>query len=170
MSVSQLIPWNRGRGRDRGAVASPRDMRDPFDALHREMTRLFDDLWREVDAVLPQAGSSAVAGWPRVEVVERDDEYAVSAELPGLREQDVEVEFENGDLVLRGEHRAEREERGRRISERYYGRFERRIALDTEVDVDRASAQFRDGVLTVVLPKTEQARAKPVRIPIAKAA
>ncbi|WP_434212290.1 Hsp20/alpha crystallin family protein [[Pseudomonas] boreopolis] len=170
MSVSQLIPWNRNRGNSPQPLA--RDARDPFVSLHREMNRLFDELWRQADELLPRGENAGmpVAGWPSVDLVERDREIVVSAELPGLQEKDVEVLFENGQLVLRGERRGERDDPARRIGERWYGRFERRIPLDVEVEVDAARAEFRDGVLSVTLPKSGSALARPVRIPIERAA
>jgi len=164
MSISQLIPWNRERA-STGMV--PRETRDPFLALHREMNRLFDDVWRRFD--LP-ADAVAADGWPRVELSEGDKEYLLTAELPGMSEKDVEILFVDQSVVLRGERKAEREDAGRRVSERYYGRFERRIPLDAEIEPDKARAEFRNGLLSVTLPKTPQAQSETVRIPIAKAA
>jgi len=90
----------------------------------------------------------------------------VTAELPGLEEKDVEIQVDDDVLTISGEKRSEIDDKDRRYSERYYGRFERRIALPAEVDEDRANASFRNGVLTVTLPKTERARQNVKRIPI----
>jgi HSP20 family protein len=172
MSVSQLIPWNRNRLATTSQNGA-REVQDPFVSLHREMNRLFDDLLRQADQLLPtRAADNAnfAAGWPSVEVVEKEREIVISAELPGMQDKDVEVTFENGELILRGERRGEHEDKERRFSERWYGRFERRIPLDVEVQVDQARAEFRDGVLSVTLPKSESAIATPVRIPVGKAA
>jgi len=172
MSVSQLIPWNRNR-----VAAAPqsalRETQDPFVSLHREMNRLFDDLLRQADQLLPSRAAdngNFASGWPSVEVVEKEREIVISAELPGMQDKDVEVTFENGELILRGERRGAHEDKERRFSERWYGRFERRIPLEMEVQVDQARAEFRDGVLSVTLPKSESAIATPVRIPVGKAA
>ena len=155
--MRDLIPWGRQESR---APALYRDEeRSPFLSLRREMDRLFDDFFSA-----PLGGfGRAMTAWPSVEVSERDDEIRVSAELPGMSEKDVELTLENGMLAIRGEKRGEQEESG--WSERFYGRFERRIALPDGVDEDAAKADFRDGVLTVTLPRSPGA-ARGRRIPI----
>jgi HSP20 family protein len=89
----------------------------------------------------------------------------VTAELPGLEEKDVEVLFEDGVLILRGEKRAGTEDRSRTFSERVYGRFERRLVLG-EVDEEGVQARFRNGLLTVTAPKPVQSQMRAKRIPI----
>jgi len=79
----------------------------------------------------------------------------VSAELPGLSEKDVQVEIANGVLSIRGEKKAERSDDSKFVSERYYGSFERQIPLEG-VEEDKAKAVFKNGVLTVTLPKSEK--------------
>jgi len=159
MSMRDLVPWGRG-DRER-ALAPASEPASPFLSLHRQMNRLFDDVFRDFE-MAPAWGRM---GSPQVEVEERDGEYRVTAELPGLDERDVEVTVEDGALCLRGEKRAETEDKARAFSERWYGRFERRIALP---DVDEATAQasFRNGVLTVTLPKTPAAAARVRKIPV----
>lgn len=88
------------------------------------------------------------------------------AEVPGLEENDVEVLLEDGVLTLRGEKKSETEDKDRQFSERYYGRFEGRLALGREVDEDKVAATFKNGVLTVTLPKTEKSQANAKRIEI----
>ncbi|HVW93069.1 MAG TPA: Hsp20/alpha crystallin family protein [Devosia sp.] len=166
MSVRDLMPWSRGNG-----AAAPSTYRDyeqsPFLALHREMNRLFDDMWRDFNAPLSTGRSPMLSqGWPHVEISETDNEIRVSAELPGMEEKDVELLFNDGVLTIKGEKQAETEDKDRQFSERYYGRFERRIPLGTEVDEDKVSATFRNGVLTVSLPKTAKAQAGARRIAI----
>ena len=101
-------------------------------------------------------------GWPNVEVVEADGgALRVSAELPGLDETDVEVLVEDGVLTLKGEKRAETTDR-----ERGYGRFERSIALPFAVQEDKAEATFRNGVLSVTLPRAAEAPERRRRIAI----
>jgi HSP20 family protein len=100
-----------------------------------------------------------MAGWPQVEVVESDKDIRVSAELPGLGDKDVEVLMHDGVLTIRGEKKSEIEDKERAFSERYYGRFERRIPLSREIEEDKVDASFRNGVLTVTLPnRRRQAR------------
>jgi HSP20 family protein len=137
----------------------------PLVSFHERMNRLFDDLWRDFDA--PGLKSNSSLGFPRVEVSETDKQITVEAELPGLEAKDVELLLQDGVLTIRGEKRSESEDKGRRVSERYYGSFERRIALPAEVQEDQISASFKNGVLTVSLVKSVEAAQKVKRISIA---
>lgn len=168
MSVRDLIPW----GRSNAAPARYRQPEEnPFLALHREVNRLFDDAFRGFGGLFPfgattLSGWPGFGGWPSVEINETAEEITVSAELPGLEEKDVEVLLEDDALVLRGEKRAETEDRDRAFSERFYGRFERVIPLRAEIEEDKVSAAFRNGVLTVRLPKTAGSQMRTRRIAI----
>jgi HSP20 family protein len=161
MNMRDLIPWARSQQMAPGRY---RDENDPFMTLHREMNRLFDDVLRGFD--MPLGGTSRAGGWPHVEVVETDKDVRVSAELPGLDEKDVEVLMHDGVLTIRGERKSEIDDKDRSFSERYYGRFERRIPLAWEVEEDRIAANFRNGVLTVTMPKSAESRPQMKRIPI----
>jgi HSP20 family protein len=165
MNMRDLIPW----GRNAQTTPSPyREEGDPFMTLHREMNRLFDDVFRGFD-IAPFGsfgGMGRMAGWPSVEVSETDKDIRVSAELPGLEEKDVEVLMSDGVLTIRGEKRSEVEDKSRAFSERTYGRFERRIPLGWEVEEDKVNASFQNGVLTVTMPKSAKAAAKARRIAI----
>jgi HSP20 family protein len=163
MSVRDLIPW--GRSNNRAPAVYRDDGRSPFLSLHREMNRMFDDFFRDFDMRLPM-GAGFSGGWPHMDLSETDKEVTITAELPGMEEKDVELLLEDGLLTLKGEKRAESEDKERQLSERYYGRFERRIPLDAEVQADKAEARFRNGVLTVTLPKNPDARPKGRRIAI----
>jgi HSP20 family protein len=168
MSVRDLIPWGRSNGNQLPSVFRDDD-RDPFLSLHREVNRLFDDIFRGFDSRLPALGkfsSFGGGGWPNVEISDSEKEIRVTAEVPGLEEKDIEVMLEDGVLRLKGEKRSETEDKDRQFSERFYGRFERRIPLGYEVEDDKVSADFKNGVLTVALPKTERAQAKAKRIAI----
>lgn len=161
MNMRNLIPWNRHEDR---VPTTFRDG-DPFLALHREVNRLFDAAFRSFDTPAPFSRLATGRGaWPSVEVDETDGEIRVTAEVPGLEEKDMEVL--DGILTLRGERKSETEDKDRQFSERFYGRFERQINLGYEIDEDKVSATFENGVLTVNLPKTEQAQAKAKRIAI----
>ena len=132
-------------------------------ALHREVNRLFDDVFRGFDQIdmgrFPSlATSRSHWGWPNVEVSETDKEIRVTAELPGLEEKDVEITLDDDVLTLRGEKRSETEDKERQFSERFYGQFERRIPLGVEVEEDKVEAHFKKGVLTVMLPKKPEAQ------------
>ena len=163
MAIRDLIPWSKNQ-----ELAPTRDSFDPFITLHREMNRLFDDVWRGFGTPA-RFGSPLMEsrfGWPSIELNETNKAVTISAELPGLSEKDVQVEIANGVLTLRGEKKSERTDNGGRyFSERYYGSFERQIPLDGVME-DKAEAKFHDGVLTITLPKSEQARSAVRRIPI----
>ena len=167
MSVRDLIPWGRNNGNQLPSVFRDDD-RDPLLSLHREVNRLFDDVFRGFDSHLPSRGSSSSVGdrWPSVEISDGEKEIRITAEVPGLEEKDIEVLLEDGVLTLKGEKKSETEDKDRQFSERFYGRFERRIPLGYEIDDDKVSADFKNGVLTVSLPKTERAQAKAKRIAI----
>ncbi|HEY0939582.1 MAG TPA: Hsp20/alpha crystallin family protein [Steroidobacter sp.] len=166
MSVRDLIPWRRGNEQT-PTVYRDAD-RNPFLALHREMNRLFDDAFRGFDSRWPALGSvfSDRGGWPSMEIAETDKEWKISAEMPGMDEKDIEILVDDDTLTVRGEKRSEVDDRDKQFSERYYGRFERRVALPPDVETDRAQARFSKGVLTVTLPKTETARSRVKRIAI----
>jgi HSP20 family protein len=159
MALRELIPWNDG---SRNVPAQRTEGDNPFLALHREMNRLFDDAFRGFD--VGRFGAPAM-GWPNVELNETDKEVKVIAELPGIEQKDVEVELADGVLTISGEKKSETDDKKRRFSERYYGRFERRIAVD-DVDQDKVAASFNNGVLTVTLPKSPTAQQKVKRIAI----
>jgi HSP20 family protein len=166
VNVRDLIPGNRSAS---GSPVLYRET-DPFMALHREVNRLFDDIFRGFDAPrfgrLPGAVTGWSAGWPNLEVSETENEVRVTAELPGLEEKDVEILLNDGMLTLRGEKKSETEDKSRQFSERFYGRFERQMALGPEVEQDKVAASFKNGVLTITLPKSERAQSKARRIAI----
>ena len=160
MSVRDLIPW----GRERSPTVRGGDVMGPILSLHREMNRLFDDFFGEAGSRLPLASFGGM-GWPQTDVVENDKEYRVTAELPGLEEKDIDLTFQDGMLTLKGEKKVEHDE-GARYTERYFGRFQRSVSLGTDVDEEKVNASFKDGVLTVVLPKTPEAESKVKHISI----
>ena len=156
MNLKSLVLWST---RDRGNAAARFTDTHPIAAMHREMNRVFDDFFRGFDEE-----SAGQLGWPRIEVRETGKEFKVYAELPGLEERDVEVTYEDGVLVLKGEKRMEEE--GAQYSERWAGAFERHIPLKDTVDPENVRATFRNGVLTVVLGKKPEAQRQIKRIEI----
>jgi len=169
MAARDLIPWGRSRTSVPSTMQQGGEV-SPFLTLHREMNRLFDDVFSRFDTGIPSLlgpipGWSG-GSWPSLEVTASDHEVQVSAELPGLEEKDVEVLVNDDVLTIRGEKKSEIEDQGRRVSERYYGRFERSVALPFEVEEDKAEASFKNGVLTVTLPKSAKAQEKAKRVAI----
>jgi HSP20 family protein len=167
MNVRDFIPWSRDS--NQAPISYRGSEQNPFLTLHREMNRLFDDIFRGFEQRLPTSSGNFPAfggGWPNVEVTDKDKEILVTAELPGLEEKDIEVLFDDGVLTLRGEKRSESEDKNRQFSERFYGRFERRIPLGYEVDESKVDAGFKNGLLRITLPKSERAQTTAKRIAI----
>ena len=161
MSMRDLIPW--GRQTSSAPVSYRDEESNPLLSLRRDMNRLVDDFFR---GTIPSPSFLwNTVNWPNIEVNKTDREVRVTAEVPGMSEKDVELFVEDGVLTLRGEKKNETEDKERGYSERFYGRFERRIALPAGVAEDNAKADFRDGVLTVTLPKSPDAE-RGRRIPI----
>jgi len=158
MANGYPTPWRPG-SLTRGTFGTSGSLFD----LHRQMNRLFDDL---IESPATSLGAPALAatGWPQLEIDQKDNQIRVVAELPGVDEKDVELTIEDGVLSLTGEKRSERKDESG-YSERSYGRFERRIALPSNIDEDKCKADFKNGVLTVTIPRAaEKARGR--RIPL----
>ncbi len=138
----------------------------------RELTGLQEDFDRLVRSFIPSQmleASFARGTWePGVDISETNDNYMITAELPGLSKDDVKIGYENGILTIRGEKKQEKEEKGKTYHriERSYGTFERSFRLPSRIAVDKIDAKFKDGVLTLTLPKTEEARPKEIPIKV----
>lgn len=166
MAIRDLIPWSRQENRLPVPVSAERERGDhPLVSLHRDVNRLFDDVFRGF-GMSSFGGLGREPSWPSLEFGETDTEVRVVAELPGLDEKDVEITVEEGVLTLRGEKKSEVEDKDRGYTERSYGRFERRIGLPRGVERDKASATFQNGVLTITLPKSEAANENVRRISV----
>lgn len=151
----------------------------PLESLRGEIDRVFDDFARGFGRPLFGRGffdlepfrrfdRQLAVNAPAVDLVEKEDRYLVTAELPGIDEKDVDVKIADNILTIKGEKKEEREERekGRYLSERRYGAFTRSFQLPTGVDEAKIEATFEKGVLTVTLPKTAEAKAKEKKIAI----
>lgn len=129
----------------------------PFASFKREVDRLFSDFFRTPAygrfADYPYGYSEYAYGfdWPKIDFKESEDEILVTAEVPGMTEKDVELYFDKGVFTIRGFRKGEQDESG--YSERFYGRFERKIPMPYSVDGDHCSAEFVNGLLTVHFPK-----------------
>src|SRR3984893_6463299 len=168
MNMRDLIPWTRSQ--DSLPDLFRDDRTSPFLTLHREMNRLLDEAVRGF-ASLPSSLTGRRSdfvnpAWPKLEVAETDKQITVSAEVPGMEEKDIELVFSDGNLILRGETKSETEDKERHFSERFYGRFERRIPVGMDIEEDKIEASFKNGVLKIILPKSERAQTKVKRIAI----
>ena len=135
-----------------------------LDLFSNRLSRIFGNTW---DTPEP------TGAWiPAVNVEEAADELLLTAELPGMREEDINVDIENNILTIRGEKREAREEadEGRRyhVCERRYGSFHRAFTLPRSVEADAIRADFEGGVLTVRLPKAQEAKSRAIEIAAGK--
>jgi HSP20 family protein len=129
---------------------------EPFST---EFNRLFNSLW-------DQPASTSQRWVPEMDLVETEDHYLLKADLPGMKQEDVAIEFHDGTLTISGERKAEyeRKEKGFFRLERSFGKFSRSLTLPEGIDPDKIDASFHDGVLAVQIPKPEQR--KPRRIEV----
>lgn len=140
-----------------------------FSTAYNRLNRLMDEAF----AATPFAngeGDSLVGTWlPPVDVVEDKDHVRVSAELPGIRPEDVKIQLENNILTIRGEKMQQQRNEGERAQryERVYGAFERSFTVPNTVDAEKIEASYEHGVLTVTLPKIERAKPRAISISVA---
>ncbi len=133
---------------------------NPFAELERirkEFDRLFDEMTvTETEKVFA----------PVVDVYETDSELVIKAEIPGAKKEDIEVSIKDNAVHIKGEKKEEKEEKTETVHrvERFYGRFERMIPLPTEVDTEKAKAEYKDGVLEIRIPKTETSKERKIQI------
>ncbi len=168
MSGTFLQPRSGSR-----AMARRQDEGDPFLPLRRQMSRLFDDFFSpmlpQLQGIVPPPTLDVVVS-PRIEVSETDKEVRITAELPGIDPQNVEVSLDDDVLTIRGEkvQQEERDDQQRNyhLTERTYGTFARYLRLPFHVEPDSIQASFRDGVLTITIPKPEEVQQKVHRIPV----
>ena len=147
----------------------------PFDSLKREVDRLFEDfainplrLRRPSFDIEPFWQPESWIATPAVDLVERDNDFELAAELPGLEEKNIELKVTNGVLTVRGSREENREEKKEdyHLKERRYGSFERSFRVPETVDQDKIEASFKNGVLTVTMPKAAEAQKPAKTIPV----
>jgi HSP20 family protein len=155
MNLRSLIPV----GRDRNVARSD----NSFISLQREIDRLFDDFTQGFPA-LSSGGTADLL--PSMDVTETDKQIEITAELPGLEEKDVQVNVADNVLTIRGEKKAEKEEKDKayRLVERSYGSFVRSLALPDGVNADTIKASIEKGVLKVTVPKPAPAQVKKIEV------
>lgn len=155
----------KGKGKTLSVRRDPWRGLDPFDRL-RELDLFPLGQNRVLDDLLRERGSGNRMMAPAVDVTENDKNYTVTAELPGIGKDDVAVEVHDGILTLRGEKRSERDEKNEksRWSERTYGAFTRSFTLPSDADTEHIAASFKDGVLRLQIPKTEESKPKVVSV------
>ncbi len=145
----------------------------PFSELsriEREAERLFGDFFQRplLGLAWPERFREVGFGKPAIEIYEEKDDVVIKAEVPGMKKEDLDINISGTLLTIKGEKKQEEEvkKKGYYYSERSYGSFLRTIDLPKEVQIDKVRAGFKDGVLEVRLPKTEEAKRKEVKIKV----
>jgi HSP20 family protein len=138
---------------------------EPFREMD-EFFKGFAPLWGR--HMLPRFTEGMEEFLPLADIVERDKEYLIKVDLPEVRKEDVKVLYEDGVLVIKGERKVEKEDKGDKLfrSERFYGTFERSFVLPDDVDPKAIRAESKDGVLTLHLPRVIAEKARPLSISI----
>jgi HSP20 family protein len=171
MELKKLAPWNWFKNEEENehpvpikhtgkSAFYPEGRHDSVLQIHRDIDRLFDQFFRGFN--LPMRGGfdafSALEGnllKPRVDLSATDNEYLLTVEIPGVSEKDVSVDISNGAMTIKGEKKLEKEDKDKdyyRI-ERSYGSFQRVLSLPEDVDQDNIQATFKNGVLSIAMPR-----------------
>ena len=138
---------------------------DRWNTLRDELNSFFElPLWSS----FPRAGQ-LFTGWsPALDLYQSTDNIVAVVELPGMRKEDIEISLQDGMLTITGERKSETPEGDKaERTERYVGKFRRSISLPTQVDANKVTASYRDGILTVTLPKAEEAKPKQIKVDVA---
>jgi HSP20 family protein len=132
--------------------------------VQREINNVFNNFFR---GGTQDDGSLGLSMWtPAVDIVEREEDFTVNIELPGVNKEDVKITLENNVLTVRGEKKQKDEEKRKNYHrvERSYGSFQRSFTLPSIVRTDGVDASYKDGMLTIMLPKAEEAKAKQIEV------
>ncbi len=150
----ELVPWR-----------PIRELDEAFD----EMERTFEEIFGRPFYPVAWRRSPAVRAWsPPLEVYEKEEEYVVKAELPGMKKEEIDISLVGDTLTIKGERKAEEEvkKESYHLCERCYGSFERSLSLPTEVDAAKVEAKYENGVLEIKLPKVPEAKPKKLEIKV----
>lgn len=150
-----LIRWRRPETVSWGGLGRLSDLREEID-------RLFEAPLAEL-----ARSSNLLSGWtPALDVHEDKDNFILKAELPGMKKEEIDISLHDGTLSISGERKMEAKLETAEVhrAERFVGRFQRTVALPTAVAADKVNAQYKDGVLTITLPKTEEAKPKHIEV------
>jgi HSP20 family protein len=160
--IRNLVPSGKNR------LRAGQDDETPLSLLRHGVDSLFDNFFRGFD--IEPFESRMAAFRPRVDVTETDKEIKVAAELPGMDEKDIEVLLQNDMLTIKGEKKEEKEDKAKDYykMERTYGSFSRTIPLPIEVQTDKIEAKFKNGLLSITLPKTAKAVEEKKKIEVKK--
>ncbi|MDK2903126.1 MAG: hypothetical protein PWQ93_1045 [Clostridiales bacterium] len=151
--------------------------RDPFyemdrqiNALRRNMDRIFNDLLGGVGDLIPYSSEADLFGDVRVDVLERDNDILIKADVPGMNEKDIDIEVTDNDVTISGKYEEETKDEGKGyiVHERRSGAFSRTIPISVDIVPDKAQAKFSNGVLEITIPKAETSKRKAIKLKIDK--
>lgn len=187
-NIKKVAPWNWTQDEE-GSESRPMQVSDrnvttnPVNQLHDQIDRLFNDMFSQAGFGSPAlrgfGGSTAPASAaqtaflrPNVDIAATDKEYTVTAEIPGVNEDDISLEVAQDNLIIRGEKKAEEKQEDKDIHriERAYGSFQRVLSMPEDADRDNIEAQFNNGVLTVNVPRKAESGSGRRQIGITRAA
>lgn len=153
-----FLAGEKNSQKDGGVIMNLTRYNRTWPTFSRTMDRFFDDFLRESE--------DSMVWTPRMDVKENKDTYTVLTDLPGLDKKDIDVSMQDNVLTVKGERK--QVERGRdensHFEERYYGTFQRSVTLPGKVDEKNVKAEYKDGVLKLILPKAEETRKKQIEI------
>jgi len=171
-----LTPWNWFKKEEEAqsvqSQAATKALDHPLSRLHNDIDRLFEDFFHRVPFFpFRNEGSRAGGGLilPHVDIGESKQDYTIKVEVPGVDEKDIDLTLADGTLLVRGEKRYEKEDQDKHYHrvERSYGAFQRIISLPADADESQVEAKFKNGLLTVTIPKNPEVKPPVRRIPIA---
>ncbi|QOC22109.1 Hsp20/alpha crystallin family protein [Wenzhouxiangella sp. AB-CW3] len=169
MNLQKLSPWNWFKREEQGGsgdLLPARGSDDPLTRMHREIDRLFEGFFGAIDR--PSDLQHGLVLRPSIDIAESKKSYRISVEVPGVDEEDIDLTLDGDALIISGEKRQESEEDedGYHRIERSYGSFRRVLTLPSDADPDGITANFRKGVLKIVIPRSKEGNGSRKRIEI----
>lgn len=176
MNIRKYSPWNWFQHEDKEEQSLPvRSVKGgfvpslPINQLHREIDRLFEDAFRSFPGTFQSSidwpGTTSIALMPDIDIKESDDSYTISAELPGVAKEDVDIQADDNILIIKGEKKQEKKEEKENYHcvERHYGSFERMLTLPEDANAESIDAKFKNGVLTINIKRQAKSETKNVK-------
>jgi len=168
MNITRYYPWN-WFDKENGYVSTQRseDLGPSIIHMHREIDRIFRDIWHELDTRSP-VGMRQTMLMPKIDITETDKEYLIKVEVPGVDEKDLKLQSNNNCLVIQGEKKQEMQDKSEHFyrNECVYGKFKRVLNLPEDVDPNTIDAKFKSGVLIIKILRKEAFAEKMRIIPV----
>lgn len=160
MKMQDLMPVNWFKDEERVFKNKPLGFYTPLYKMRKDMDNIFSDFLTNYDEFWPSSDDMGSFFTPRSDVIETKDEYRVSMDMPGVEEKNVDVSLDNGVLKITGKKDQEKETKDAKVHriERHYGSFKKVIQLPDNILKDKVEAHFKNGVLKVIIPKTEESK------------